>query len=799
MSGLSVLWAKSPRRGATAGEELTAHLAATFSAATLIQTRIGNLEAVPQRFWAWVHLAALLHDTGKIADGFQAMVGNGPGPARPWGERHEVLSLGFTSALMAGLPADDRAWVALGVLTHHRPLTSGSGRGLFASYPESDTTEFVGRFGNVDQHAAGELMQWLAATAASHGLAPAPPTGIPAAEIGPAAHALLADLRSIWRDVVSPAQGRAAVLLQGAVTLADHLSSAGANGSLQMTQPIGRAYATSLAARLRLHEHQRQAGDVDGHLLLRAPTGTGKTEAAQLWAARQVESIREQRHSQPRIFYTLPYLASINAMADRLMTDLDNPDVVGVAHSRAALFHLNRSLSDDPPAGDPHYRRTGTQVGQAAKAVSRAAATRLFRELIRVGTPYQLLRGALAGPGHSSILIDSANSVFILDELHAYDARRLGYLLAMAGFWEQLGGRIAVISATFPQQLAEMLSEVLTAKPGTVEALDRPWPTRHRLAIRAGQLMSEETAAEIEQRLQSGQAVLVTANNIADARALFDRLAPTARACHGDEAAALLHSRFRAMDRARIEEQIRRRHGTGRCRSPGLVVATQVIEVSLDVDFDSLHSSGAPLEALIQRFGRVNRAGHRLPADVVIHPPDYRPRRGTPAELWADGVYESTPVELAMDIVARHDGAMLDEQDLSRWLDEIYSSAWGQEWRREVAYHRRVFTSRFLGFTMPFDDREALARDFDKLFDGTEGILESDKPAYSAELNSATGQAGRLLGSQYLIPLPYYAAGLGSYDRELRITVIDGDYCPHSGLGKIHGPSGAGYQPGEIL
>lgn len=793
MTGLQSIWAKSPRPAEVAGELLTAHLAATLSAAGRIRDRVGELPAAPQRFWAWVCLAALLHDAGKVADGFQVMVGNGPGPAARWKERHEVLSLGFAAGLLAGLPAEDRRWVALGILTHHRPLTGASGQGLLGRYSEDAAGAFTSRFGRVDPDAAGELVSWLAAVASGHGLAPVPLHATSAAELGPTAHALLGELREVWRERASPREGRTAVLLQGAVTLADHLSSAGAGAGLHGTQPVGASHAASLAARFSLHEHQQSAADVDGHLLLRAPTGTGKTEAAQLWAARQVESMRKLRGGQPRIFYTLPYLASINAMTARLGADLGDPDLVGVAHSRAALYHLDRSLCDDDASA------AADRAGEAAKAVSRAAATRLFRELVRVGTPYQLLRGGLAGAGHSSILIDSANSVFILDELHAYDTRRLGYILAMAGFWEQLGGRIAVISATFPQPLAAMLSEILTEKLTVVEALDRPWPVRHRLTVSAAHLTSEEAVHQIGDRLRAGQAVLVTANNIADARTLFGQLAPVALACHGKDAADLLHSRFRAMDRRLIEERIRDRYGTGRPRNPGLVVATQVVEVSLDVDFDALHTSGAPLDALIQRSGRVNRVGERPPADVVVHAPAYRARRGSAAGLWADGVYESEPTELAMQILARHDGAELSERHLAAWLDEIYGSAWGEEWRQAVTRHRDIFDDAFLSFGLPFDDRKDLAEHFDKLFDGTEAILESDKPAYTKELNSARGRAGRLLGSQYLIPLPHHASPLGHYDPELRVMVIDADYDPRSGLGQIHGRGSAGYQPGEIL
>ncbi len=803
MSGLHNIWAKSPRYGHATGEPLTDHLAATLSAAVKVRDRVGELGTEPQQFWDRVRLAALLHDAGKVADGFQAMVGNGPGPAQPWGQRHEVLSLGFAAALLAGLPEDERRWVGLGVLTHHRPLTSASGRGLFGLYDETDAAAFTARFGHVDPRTATELACWLAEAAVGAGLLAAAPRALPtpdlgAAALGTAAHALLGELRQQWQRQASREQGLAAVLLQGAVTLADHLSSAGAEDGLHRRQPIGGAYAKSLASQLSLHDHQQRAAAVDGHLLLRAPTGAGKTEAALLWAGRQTEWLRAERGGQPRVFYTLPYLASINAMAGRLGTSLGDTDLVGVAHSRAGLYHLDRSLRDDTLSSRAPSA-AAARASAAGKAASRAAATRLFRELVRVGTPYQLLRGALAGPGCSGIVVDSANSVFILDELHAYDPRRLGFIVAMARFWEQLGGRIAVISATLPGPLVVMLGEALEGNLTRVEALDAVWPVRHRLGMRAGHLTAEVSAAEIEAKLRAGQAVLVVANNVADARALFARLAPVARERHGAAGADLLHSRFRAMDRNDIETRIRARYGAGGPRPGGLVVATQVVEVSLDVDFDALHTSGAPLDALTQRFGRVNRLGNRDPADVAVHAPGYRRRRGGGDGLWADGVYESGPTELTMRILACHDGAELSERHLSGWLDEIYGSAWGEQWRRAVTRHHRLFDRAFLRFAQPFDDREDLQDEFDTLFDGTEAILDRDKDDYAAGLNSARGPAGRLLGSQYLIPLPDYGRHLGSYDRDLRVTVIDADYDPRGGLGQIHGRRGSAYQPGEIL
>lgn len=787
MSFLPKLLAKSPDKAPPLGETLTDHLTATLAAAVRLRDRVGRVPILPDRFWAWVFLAALLHDCGKIPDGFQIMLTSG---AR-WGERHEVYSLGFVARILAGLSDEDRAWVATGVVTHHRALTDERARSIYFLYPTSTLEEFTARFGRVDENAATELLTWLATTAHAEGLLPAVPETTEH-DLGADAYALLEELRKRWEfGLVDAETGRTAVLLQGAVTFADHVSSA--HGELRDHQPIDATFGRNLTTKLDLYAHQVEAAAVDGHLLLRAPTGTGKTEAMLLWVVRQVAALRATNGGQPRAFDMLPYLASINAMALRLVNDCGlGDDDVGIVHSRAASFHLSRSIRSD----DESIERT---VRAADKAVSRAAATRLFREPVRVGTPYQLLRGALAGPAHSGILIDSANSVFVLDELHAYDARQLGMVLAMLGFWEKIGGRIGVMSATLPHRLADLLDQTLEARLHRVEALDGDWPVRHHLSLRTEHLTTEGSIEEITARLRTGQSVLVVANNVADARTLFEALAPTVTERYGPDAAILSHARFRAKDRSRSEEEIRQRFGTHAPRRPGLLVATQTVEVSLDVDFDVIHTSGAPLDALIQRFGRVNRRGQRPPADVVVHAPGFRTRRDGGQRLWADGVYEEEPTRLTMSILERADGTLLDERTTGDWLDELYDSEWGERWQTMVTRIRDEFAEVFLSFAAPFDDRSDLADRFDEMFDGVDAVLDDDLDNYIMALTTAEGPARRLLGAQYLIPLPRYARPLGRYDKDLKVTVIDADYDKRLGLGAIHRVGGYQYQLDEVL
>ncbi|MFB4193612.1 CRISPR-associated helicase Cas3' [Streptomyces carpaticus] len=797
---LKWLRAKSPQRGRPA-ELLTSHLLDTLRANGAVEQRIGRIEVVQRvlghRFWPAAALAGLSHDGGKITEGFQDMVYE---RTRRWGERHEVLSLGFLPWLIED--PELLVWVATGVATHHRPLTGEGYQDLATLYGPSSLAELTQRLGPIPDPAVPALLDWFRRTGLEHGLPIR--DGIEAGHV--TTHRLVTQSRDLlntvldrWADLVSDEAGLAAVLLQGAVTTADRLSSA--HSELVAEQPLGPRFPKRIDEHLTamggaIRPHQQAAADRSGDLLLRAPTGSGKTEAALLWAATQVTDLAKTCGGTPRVFYTLPYLSSINTMADRLSDLLESTETVGVSHSRAASYHLARGI--EPQDGEAPHDGDGDRAAAAAKAVARAEATRLFRESVRVGTPYQLLRAALAGPTYSGVLLDSVNSVFILDELHAYDPQRLGFVLATARLWKRLGGRVAVLSATLPQRLETVFADTLNVSGATINAGSPSPRKRHRLATRDRHLAEPAALDEIHTRLDREESVLIVANNVAQAIELYQELAPGVLERHGEHSAFLLHSRFRRGHRMEREKQIRRRFGTRSARLPGLLVATQVVEVSLDVDFDVLFTAAAPLEALLQRFGRVNRVATRPPADVIVHQPNWTTRRGSTAE-YADGIYEREPVSQGWDILTRASGQTIDEADARIWLDAIYASEWGSTWDEQVRESIDTFTDRFLTFRYPFADRNDLGNGFDELFQGTEAILSTDRDAYEKALHEADGPAGRLLADDYLIPLPAWAGELPRYDKKLRVRVIDGAYDPEYGLTQVTGNFASAYQLGEVL
>lgn len=640
---------------------------------------------------------------------------------------------------------------------------------------------------------ADELAAWLYQAADGAGL-PVKPL-LSGSDWIAQAHTELGALLDRFEYGTDKDEGLIAVLLQGAVTMADHLSSAHARPHL--LQPMGPAFAARLENTIKtkghnLRPHQQRAAAIDGHLLLRSRTGSGKTEASWLWACRQTNTMQTAGQGVPRVFYTLPYLASINANADRTAWELGAPELVGVAHGRAAAYHLANAAC--PEDGDEK------RVNAARKAVARQAATRLFTETVRITTPYQLLRAALVGPAHASLLVDAANSVFIMDELHAYDTKRLGYILAMMGLLERLGGRFAILSATLPDALADLITDTLAQTVTRTDDADSHPPARHRIRTRPHHLTDPAAVTEITEHLHRGESVLVIANNIRQAQQALRPARPQgarpARAGGGDHAALPLQTPRPRPPRTAHHRPIRRRPHPHRptAARPGRLHAGP----------RGFH--GRRLRRALHRRRRPRsprptlrpRQPHRRQAtrrrDRAGSP--VQPARGRPGQWFADGIYPQAPTQAAWRILTAHDGQPVDENEITDWLNTIYTTPWGTTWREEVLHHRDQFAATFLDFTYPYDDRTDLAQRFDELFDGTEAILIDDRTAYAAALDQADGRPGRLLADDYLISLPASTAPRAHYDKDLKVHVIDGQYTSEHGLKAVRDP-GTNYRPTE--
>jgi CRISPR-associated endonuclease/helicase Cas3 len=273
----------------------------------------------------------------------------------------------------------------------------------------------------------------------------------------------------------------------------------------------------------------------------------------------------------------------------------------------------------------------------------------------------------------------------------------------------------------------------------------------------------------------------VCCNTVRRAKMIHARL----RELLPDHPIILAHSRFNSRDRSEKEKQIIAQVGVGNDASgqKPIVVATQVIEVSLNIDMDTLYSEVAPLEALLQRFGRVNRARKvkGVLADVYVV-------REQPDEVkW---LYSPELRAGALQRLEAINGQAIDESAVGAWLDEIYAGAALDEWWKKYRESEASFANDILGTLKPFATSDDIETMFYQMFNGVEVLPYSFLSEYEELIN-----AGEFIkASALLVPLRWNQyKRLTLVGKAWRDTIqkgryptpvylVDADYSPESGL-----------------
>jgi CRISPR-associated endonuclease/helicase Cas3 len=517
------------------------------------------------------------------------------------------------------------------------------------------------------------------------------------------------------------------IALRGYLTNADHSASAHVSKLPNLTLDARQVIRGSGVSAERLYLHQRMAGETDGSALLIVPTGSGKTEAALLWTACQ----SRQSSRLPRLFYTLPYQASMNAMKLRLERTFGTDDNVGLQHGRGllALYRMlmERTYDADAAARQAKWMRNLAQLNYPP---------------VRVFSPYQMLKGIYRLKGYEALLSDYHNAAFIFDEIHAYETQRLAMILkTIAYLHSKFNARFLIMSATFPTLIKTVLYQALGAPREIVAdaALYQQFQ-RHRLILLEGELLSPQGIQRIVSDAVAGKSVLVVCNLVDRAQQAYQLL--TGRLCsHGIEV-ELLHGRFNMRDRSAKEQLIRTATGSqSKQRRPIVLVATQAVEVSLDIDLDTIYTDPAPLEALVQRFGRINRRGKQVdlaPVYVYCLPND------------GQEIYDPALVQGTLHILEREHERPIDEGAIGGWLDEIYQGEIARRWQEQFQHAATEFEDACIRPLRAFESDPGLEDRFDMLFDGLEVLPE---PLYDEYLSLREDDPIR--ANELLVPITF--------------------------------------------
>ena len=559
---------------------------------------------------------AILHDIGKASSVFQSRLNSKNVPKTPF--RHEIASCFFLSIF----PTEMHNQLIEMVIAHHKSILHDTGDKGILDLEEvrGDTFELhITDWNNWKSDALKILNAF----------------GIEVRDISKQ------EAESSFEEVLNycetKVRERGYSEWRGLLMAGDHFASALSNKTEDYLERIFQTPNLSFFDR----QHTlyplslKNSKSEKMHTMVVASTGAGKTDFL-------------FRRCKGRVFYTLPFQASINAMYKRVKNDLSasNPNIdIRLLHASSSIVLEGKSKEEKIIQG---------HVGAA----------------IKVLTPHQIAAIAFGTNGYEAMLLDIKDCDVILDEIHTYTEVTRAIVLKIIEVLKYLNCRIHIGTATMPTLLYNRIIEIL-GKENVLEVKLEPHELKEFNRHIVHKLTDwSNTQKIIASAIQEDKKILVVCNKVKNAQDQYRLLSEI----YSDIPILLLHSRYKKSDR---DEKERLLLGLNENGMPNgnfntttkacIVVSTQVVEVSLDISFDLMITEAAPLDALIQRFGRVNRKRNtesigKFKLIYVLAPPEDK-KEALPYDLELINLsYKTLP-----------DGEVLQETELQSKIDTVFT------------------------------------------------------------------------------------------------------------------------------
>ncbi|MBC8185751.1 CRISPR-associated helicase Cas3' [candidate division KSB1 bacterium] len=556
---------------------------------------------IPEKdFWDKSYLSVLFHDIGKIIDSFQEMM-----IAKKEGKyfdynlnfRHEL----FSGVFLLGIIKDDILPVAA-VLTHHKKLNPeifSRDKNRNVNYNVDDIVNFVDYFEFKRILNLDNFPQW---------------------QKGNQYYNAFFSVVFEKFSMLTMEDRKKYFLYKGILNTCDWLGS----GHLKLQHDLvvneielKKKIEEKLKKKIEFDPFQLYCMNVKNDCLVIAPTGSGKTEAALLWAGKKMG----------KIVYLLPTKVTSNAIYERMIQCFGEQNV-GLVHSSALNYHHDNN---------ENYDSKEYLIDKA------------FFKPLTVATIDQLLTTGFNIGYWSVKSLNCVGAKIIIDEIHAYDFYTIGLTIATIKYLKDFDALFFLMSATIPKFLKELiLNEIPDIQ--LIENRSLLQNARNQFFIKNYTVDNLEN--EIIQPIKKNRKVLVVVNTVDEAIRLYEKFEEYDPICY--------HSRFMVKDRTKKENEIA---NASKSDNGCLVITTQVVEVSLDIDFDILFTENAPADAIIQRAGRVNRKGIKTESKVII----FKHQQVTEEKIYDKAILDNTMKEFK-----KYDGDYISEMDFQKIVNKVY-------------------------------------------------------------------------------------------------------------------------------
>lgn len=360
------------------------------------------------------------------------------------------------------------------------------------------------------------------------------------------------------------------------------------------------------------------------HTLVTAPTGAGKTDFL-------------LRRCTGRVFYVLPFQASINAMYDRIKSDLNN------TKAEVTLLHASSELKVEE------------------EKLEESIMQHQFGSSVKVMTPHQIASVVFGIKGFEAMANDLYGCDVILDEIHTYSDVIQAIVLRLIDVLKALQCKIHIGTATMPTILYSRILELLGGEENVyqVKLSDKVLETFNRHIVHKVQTINDCWDI-INKAIDNNSKILIVCNQVKRSQELYKTLDNM----YADVKKMLIHSRFKRGRRQELETKLKKIYNN--INEACIVVSTQVVEVSLDISFDVMITECAPIDSMIQRFGRINRKRNintigKYKHIYVIKPP----------------VEKNDSLPYSVDVLQRSfeclpDNSLMRESEIQSKLDKVY-------------------------------------------------------------------------------------------------------------------------------